>query len=78
MKNFGKKVWLECMYIAGRDHGHDIISEQHDIEFVALEREIFKYLMECESYRKYSVAVENKSKQAAQRVWYVAHGREHE
>ena len=76
--NFEKEAWLQGMYITGRDHGHDIISEQPDIEFVELESEIFNYLMKCENYRKYNVAVESKSKLAAQRVWYVAHGSEHE
>jgi hypothetical protein len=69
-----KNMFFETMYITGRDYGHEIITEQSDIDYIALESEIYNYLMEFEAFRKYSVAVENKSKQAALRVWHVAHG----
>lgn len=68
-----KKIWLEGMYTMGKEHGHDIISEKPEISLVALESEIFNYIVQSDSYRKYSVVAEKQAKRAAQRVWRVVH-----
>lgn len=61
------------MYLTGRDYGHELILESPDIEYIELESEIFNFLMEEDSYRKYHQAVEKKARDAAKRVWYVKH-----
>lgn len=67
--NPSKNIWLDSIYTAGRDFGHQVVSEQPNIEFLELEIKIFNHLMEIDGFRKYHLIVEQKSKQAAQRAW---------
>jgi len=69
-----KEVWLQGIYISGRDYGHELISESPYMKYIELESEIFNFLMEEDNYRKYHRAVENKAREGARRVWYVKHG----
>lgn len=68
-----KEIWLEGMYLEGRDFGYDVVADNPDISKIELESEIYNYLMSLEIYRGYSKAVDTRSKMAAERVYKMLH-----
>lgn len=69
--NTNTQVWLQFMYENGKDFGFDIIQDNPDISSIALESEIYNYLISQDEYRNYHQLVDAKAKQAAERVFYV-------
>lgn len=73
-----KSIWLQGMYLEGRDFGYDVVADNPDISKIELESEIYNYLMSLEIYRGYTTAVDTRSNMAAERVYKMLHSRNSE
>ena len=68
--NQHKNEWLSIMYQSALIAGYGIYDENPDICEVELSSEIYNFLMQDPSYKKYQIAVDNRSKYAANDVLY--------